>query len=156
MPSIRQRLGDWGKRIIGVAQAGGRTLGETLGILQPIAPEIEPVAAARDWGKVSLELALAPEIAKLPDDAWVQHGDYVEMEVPWKMRYGYEVSVYGREIASGKFRSWQVKIGTNTELDIGQVKTEAMDRLGPQGISPLMDIWSMEVTGAYHSPEAAF
>jgi len=153
MAGIWSKLGDFGLAAIERLQEAGRSLGEALHILKPIAPDIEPMAAARDWGAVSTHDALEPEVLAVLEDELIPRDLYVARDVPWQGRFAYEVSTYGRDLTTGRFARWKYNLTTARELTIQEVQDEAERVIGKRGRSPQLDIWSMKVTGAWRSAE---
>ena len=159
MPGIWQRLGGFGTKVIRSAQALGRSLGETLRLIKPVAPVVEPMAAARDWGRVSTADALEPQIAALRPDESVPRDLYTTSDIPWSDKYAYEVSVYGRNISMGHPRTWgqftrqKFDMTVSRVMNIQEITEEAHRRHGKTGDSPKMVIFSVAVTGAWKSAE---
>jgi len=157
---LRAKLGDLGTKAIRWAQRTGRSLAETIGILEPAGITIEPEAAVHDWGHVSTADALSPTIAKLPDDVFVSHDLYTEYSIPLKRKYAYEVHILGRSAGrhgmtrAGTIAHQDFRLTADEELDIRQIKEMAAVRIGEFGTDPLfLEIWDVAVTGAYRSPD---
>lgn len=153
MPGIWQRLGGFGTKVIESALQIGRSLGETLRIIKPVAPEIEPMAAARDWGHVQTSDALEPAITALRPDEFVPRDLFVTSEIPWKDKYAYQVTVYGRDLITGRFTRQKFDMTVNTEMSVQGVIDETKSRFGSQGASPILEVFDVAVTGAWKSPE---
>jgi len=153
MPGLWSRLGSFGTKVIRSAQQLGQSLGEVLGIIKPVVPFVDPMAVAREWGKVSTFDALTPDVAKLGPDELVPRDLFVTRDVPWRGRFAYEVSIYGRNLATGQFARWKYNMQANRELTIQEVNDEARLNIGRKGRSPKLEIWDVTVTGAWRSAE---
>lgn len=153
MPGIWQSIGSFGTKVIRLGQDLGRSLGETLGLIQPIAPFIEPMAAARDWGNVSISDALSPDVAKLRDDQFVPRDLFATSDIPWADKYAYEVAIFGRDSSTGQFRRTKFDLTVTREMTIEEIKNHARASLGQGGRYPFSEIFDVAVTGAWKSPE---
>lgn len=111
------------------------------------------MALARDWGQVSTADALTPALALLRGDEEIPRDLYTATDVPKKYRYGYEVSIYGRDLATGQFASRKYSIPVSREMTPDEVIEMAESSLGRRGRSPEVEIWSAKVTHAWRSVE---
>ena len=149
MPGILERLGSWGKSVITSAIKTGRTIAETVGILKPIEPDFVVTDAERDWGRVSQSEDVSPQIAALKDASMVPDALFSTTDIPWARKFAYTVSVFGRDLATGRFARQDYDLTTSRQLSIGEVKEMAASRIGKAGISALIDIFDMEVSNAW-------
>jgi len=159
MPGIWRRLGGFGTKVIRTAQQLGRTLGETLHLIKPIAPIVEPMAAARDWGRVAIADALEPQIAALRPDESVPRDLFTISDIPWADRFAYQVTIYGRDAGitdpkkRGQFKNQMFDMTVGREMTIEEVIAEAKHRFGGYEGAQMMDIFDVAVTGAWKSAE---
>lgn len=154
MPGIWKRLGGFGTKVIRTAQQLGRSLGETIGIIKPVAPEVEPMAAARDWGRVRTADALEPQIVALRPDETVPRDLFTISDIPWADKYAYQITIYGRDLTTGRFARQKYDMTVSREMTVQEALDEAHRRFGKTGASPLMDVFDVAVTGAWKSAEA--
>lgn len=153
MPGILRRLGSAGVKYIRKAQQLGRSLGETIGLLKPIAPEIEPMAAARDWGRVSTADALTPEITKLRPDESVPRDLFVRSDLPWSDKYAYQIAVFGRDRMTGRFKNQVYDMTVSKEMTVEEIKETAKLTFGRCTRAHFSEFFDIAVTGAWKSPE---
>ena len=153
MPGILERLGSWGTSIIKSAIETGRGIAETVGILKPTAPEITIPEASTDWGHVSRSEESRPDVLALRNDEQVPDHLYEHSEIPWSRKFAYTVSVYGRDIATGRFARQDYDLTASRKLTIGEVKGMAASRIGQDGTSALINIFSMTVSNAWEREE---
>jgi len=149
MPGLLGRLGSWGKGIIQAAIKTGRSIAQVVGFAQEIAPEITPAAVESEWGHVSQSEAAEALILDLPDNEYVPDRLHSVADVPFTRPYAYTVSIYGRDITTGRFARQDYDLTTSRKLTIGEVKDMASQRIGKTGVSALIDIFSMEVSNAW-------
>jgi len=141
-------LGSFGRSIISRAIDVGRSIGEVLRIVQPIAPQIEPVSVAREWGQVSRPAGWEERFGLLAPDQAVPV-DWFEMsEIPWDKPLAYKVAVYGRDKATGRFLHQEYDLTVSRPLTMEEAVDEAEARLGATGTSPTVDIFSVKLIGA--------
>lgn len=153
MPGILKRLGSWGTSIIKAAIKTGRTIAETVGILKPVKPAFTVTDAPRDWGRVSRSEDASPQIAALKDASMVPEALFSTTDIPWARKYAYTVSIFGRDLATGRFARQDYDMTTSRQLSIGEVKEMAGSRIGKAGISALIDIFDIEVSNAWTREE---
>jgi len=153
MPGLWQRLGGFGTKVIRTAQQLGRSLGETLRIIKPIAPFVEPMAAARDWGRVTTADALEPQIIALRPDEQVPHDLFVVSDIPWKDKFAYQVSIFGRDRRTGRFKRQVYDMSVSREMTIQEVVETAKLTFGRCQTAHFAEFWDVKVTGAWKSAE---
>lgn len=159
MPGILSTLGSWGRGLISRAQQTGRSLGETLGILERHEIIIEAEPAARDWGLVSTADALTPDVSAIRDYDYVPHNLFVESEIPWREKFAYQVTIYGRDAGiedpkhRGRFRHQAFDMTVSREMTVQEVKDAALIRFGGYEGAKMMEIFDVAVTGAWKSAE---
>lgn len=153
MPGIWKRLGGYGTKVIRLGQQLGRSLGEVLHLIKPVAPIIEPMAAARDWGRVATADALEPQIAALRPDETVPRDLFTISDIPWADKYAYQISVFGRDRATGRFRRQKFDMTVSREMTIEEAIVEAKARFGGYAGSQFSEVWDAAVTGAWKSAE---
>jgi len=74
-------------------------------------------------------------------------------EIPWARPYCYTVSVYGRDLATGRFARQDYDITVSRKMTIGEVKATAGARIGRSGSQPLVDIFDIQVSNAWEREE---
>jgi len=150
LPGLIETLGGFGRSAISRAIETGRTIGELLGIIKPLVPEVSVPEVVREWGQVRLagdreELfgTLAPEVS-IPRKLY-------EVAGPWQQqRYSYEYVLYGRDLATGRFARDYRNLAASRELTPGEVEMYARQAVGRDGESPEFEIFSITLTGAAH------
>lgn len=153
MPGIWKRLGGYGTKVIRLGQKWGRSLGEVLHLIEPVAPIVEPMAAARDWGRVSIADALEPQIAALRPDETVPHSLFTISDIPWADKYAYQVTVFGRDRATGRFARQKFDMTVSRTMTVQEAIEEAKTRFGGYEGSRMSEVFDVAVTGAWKSAE---
>ena len=153
LAGIFQRLGSFGTAVIQTAKQIGWSLGETLGILERSQIDVEPLAAARDWGRVSTSEALEPEITALGGDEYIPHSLFVTSDIPWKEKFAYQVTIFGRDRATGRFKNQAFDMTVGREMTIDEIITLAHTRFGGYEGSKMSEVFDAQVTGAWKSGE---
>lgn len=153
MPGILARLGSFGMRIVRSAIETGRTLAETVGFVRPIAPTVTIEAAAPEWGHVSRSEEAEPTILAIPDTEYVPDRLHMTFDIPWRRKYCYTVSIYGRDLATGRFAREDYDLTMSKKMTIGEIKDVAGQRIGKAGVSAAIDIFDIEVSNAWEREE---
>jgi len=141
-------LGSFGRSLISRAIDVGRSIGEVVRIVQPVAPEIAPVAVAREWGQVSKPAGWEKRFGLIALDQPVPLDWFEFSEIPWDKPLAYKVAVYGRDLATGRFTHQEYDITVSRPLSVEEALDEAQSRLGSAGRSPTTDIFSITLVGA--------
>jgi len=141
-------LGSFGRSLIQRAIDLGRTLGEQLEIIKPLAPLVSPPVAAREWGQVRIAEKRQPQFAALTPAETVPAAWFEETQIPWDKPLAYKVAVYGRSLATGRFIHQEYDLTVSRPLTAGEACDEAAARLGTAGASPTVDIFSVALVGA--------
>jgi len=111
--------------------------------------EVTPETTYRELGRIYREEESAPLIAALSRGETVPGSLYTESDIPWKHPYAYEVEMYGRDVATGRFTHTGRILTFSRELTTGEVLDEAEARFGASGSYPQVDIKQMSLIGAY-------
>ncbi|GAH19463.1 unnamed protein product [marine sediment metagenome] len=155
LQTIGGALGSLVTSLIQRAIAGGIGIAETLGIIRPAAPEIEPAAAAFEFGQVRLREEQQTEVAALQPHEAIPRELFTESNVPWKQAINYTVQVYGRasgrdpKVAKrGQFNTQEYNITASRPMTIAEVLEETTRLVGSQENYPLMEILSAKVVAA--------
>ena len=149
MPGILERFGGWGTRVIQTAISLGRSIAETVGFVRPLAPEVTEAAVTREWGHVSQSQKAEAYILDLPDNEYVPDSLHSIADVPFSRPFAYTVSIYGRDLATGRFARQDYDLTTSRKLTVGEIKDMAGQRIGKTGVSALIDIFSIAVSNAW-------
>ncbi len=149
MPGLLARLGSWGKGIISTAIQTGRTIAQVVGFAKEIAPEITPAAVESEWGHVSRSEQAEALVLDLPDNEYVPDRLHSTTDIPFKRPYAYTVSIYGRELATGRFARQDYDLPASRKLTISEIKDMARQRIGKKGTTEIIDIFNMEVSNAW-------
>lgn len=140
-------LGGFGRSIISRLQKIGQSIASALRLGGVAGVEVGPAAVAREWGEVLVAGERKEKFALLPSDATPPADWYEFSEIPWDKPLCYTVTAYGRDIATGRFTHQEYWITVSRPLTTAEVLDEAQSRLGMEGHSPTMDIFSMKLTG---------
>jgi len=89
----------------------------------------------------------------LRNDEYVPDELFAHSDIPWARKFAYTVSVYGRDIATGQFARQDYDLTASRKLSIGEVKGMAASRIGQDGTSALINIFSMTVSNAWEREE---
>lgn len=149
MAGILERLGSWGKGVVKSALETGRSIAQAVGFARPIAPDVTEPAVAREWGHVSRSEEASQDILDLPDEEYVPDRLHSIADVPFKRPWAYTVSIYGRDLATGRFARQDYDLTTSRKLTIGEVKDMAANRIGRTGVSAIIDIFDVQVSNAW-------
>jgi len=74
-------------------------------------------------------------------------------DIPWRRKYAYTVSVYGRDLATGRFARQDYDMTFSRKMSIGEIKEATGQRVGKSGTDPVIDIFDMEVSNAWAREE---
>lgn len=153
MPGILARLGSFGMRVVQSAIQTGRTIAETIGFVRPVAPDVTVAAVEREWGHVSRSEEAEPTILALSDTEYIADRLHMTSDIPWRRKYAYTVSVYGRDLATGRFARQDYDMTFSRKMSIGEIKEATGQRVGKSGTDPVIDIFDMEVSNAWAREE---
>lgn len=145
--SLGATLGAFGRSVISRLQEIGQTVASALRLGRVAGVEVEPAAVTREWGQVQIAGEREGQFATLgPGEA--PPVDWYEMsEIPWDKPICYTVAAYGRDIATGRFAHQEYWITVSRPLTSEEILDEAQSRLGMEGQSPTMDIYSVKLIG---------
>jgi len=148
-------LGSFGRSVIERAIELGRTVGEALRIIEPLAPEVAVPEVIHEWGQVRVAGERKEQFAALAPEATVPVDWFEESEIPWDKPIAYTVAIYGRDLigmygprTKGRFASQEFTVTVSRPLTVEEVLDEAARRIGMTGASPTMDIFSIKLVGA--------
>jgi len=145
-----QRLwGSLGQKVLRVVKGVLDPIREALHIGKVGGIEVEPTTIHKELSRIYREDASAPGIAGLGKDDYISASLHTESEIPWKHPYAYEVEMYGRDVATGRFTHTSRILTFSHELTIGEIEEEANARFGETGAYPQVSVFQMSVTGAY-------
>jgi len=111
------------------------------------------MAAARDWGRVSVADALEPQITALRPDELVPRDLFTVSDIPWADKYAYQVTVFGRDRATGRFARQKFDMTVGRTMTIQDAMDEARARFGGYEGSRMSEVFDVAVTGAWKSAE---
>ena len=142
-------LGSFATKIYNTLQQFGRGIADAIGLGREagLSPSLE--AVTREWGEVKVSGETEERIAKLKTYETVPHDLYVTQDIPWKRPFGYTVSVYGRDMETGRFTHQDFNITVSREMTIEEITDETNTLLGATGMSPRVEIFSSKVTRAW-------
>lgn len=144
--------GSFGQRALRVVAEAINPVLEAVGIGKIGGIEVTPAAAYEGLSRIAREEESAPLIAALGRGEAVPGALYTESDIPWKHPYAYEVEMYGRDVATGRFTHTGRILTFSRELTTGEVLDEAEARFGAGGAYPQVDIKQMSLIGAYTRP----
>lgn len=153
MPGILARLGSFGMRVVKSAIETGRTIAEAVGFVRPVAPTVTVADTEREWGHVTRSEEAEPTILALSDTEYVADRLHQVSDIPWRRKYCYTVSVYGRDLATGRFAREDYDMTFSDKMTIGEIKDTAGQRIGKEGTSAAIDIFDVEVSNAWKREE---
>lgn len=146
--SLGGQLGSFATSAISRAIEAGRTIGEFLGIIEPLAPEVSLPEAVHEWGQVQLGTERAEMYAGLAPEATVPRAWFVESDIPWDKPIAYKIAIYGRDLTTGRFMSQEYDITVSRPLTTEEVLDETARRIGMTGVSAITEIFSARLVGA--------
>jgi len=145
-------FGSFGQRIWSAIRSSARPLAEALGLARAAEVEVEPYALIREY-RHSVRLAgLQEQVASIGLSEYVPRNLYVEAELPWKHRFAYQVSMSGRDLATGRFARTERWLTFSREMEIGEIMEEASVRFSAEGLYPQIAVTHMNVIGAEIRP----
>ncbi len=141
-------LGTFGRGIISGLQAIGGSIADAIGLGREagVNPALE--ALTHEWGQVEIAHGREPDFATLRPYETVPRDWFETSDIPWNRPFAYKVSVYGRDLESGRFTSQEFDITVSRELTIDEVENETIARLGATGQSPIIEMFKVKVIGA--------
>jgi hypothetical protein len=142
------RLGSYARKIWDWAKGRIEPIASALGIAREAEVETEPVELWREYRKVIRLEDVSATIAGLDFEQYIPRGLYTESEIPWNRPFAYEVTISGRDLATGRFARTARMMTFSRELSIGEIMEEATSRFGATGAYPQMDVTHLSVTGA--------
>jgi len=145
---IGTALGGFGRRIISKIQQIGGTVSDVLGLAREAGAEVAPSVVVREWGQVSIAGERQEQFAALLPTDEVPIDWFEESTIPWDKPIAYKVKAYGRNIATGRFVSQEYDITVSRPLTTEEVVDEAKTRIGAEGQSPVVDMFSVALVGA--------
>ena len=149
MAGILGRLGSWGKGIVETAVRIGKSIASTVSFAKSIAPEITTIEATSEFGHVSESEDAKPDILRIPNEEYVPDSMHSIADIPFRRPLAYTVSIYGRDLATGRFMRQDYDLTSSRKLTIGEIKDMAAQRIGKQGISALVNIFDITVSNAW-------
>jgi len=141
-------LGGLGRSIIRTAQRAGQSISSALSRIAATGARPEPLTVAREWGQVRLEGERESTIASIGIGQEIPRSLYTEREVRYGDKFAYTVTVYGRDLATGRFAHQELDVWMSREASPEEVLEEASMNIGRDGGSPLFDIFDVSLTGA--------
>jgi len=143
------RLGDFATKIYKSLQTFGGGIADAIGLGRQagLSPSLE--AVTREWGAVKVSGESEKVIAGLRPWETVPHDLYQTQDIPWRRPFGYTVTIYGRDLATGRFSHNEYNITVSREMVIEEIGDEAMRLIGSQGMSPIIEIFDVKVTRAW-------
>lgn len=140
-------LGGFGQSIISRLQEIGQTVASALRLGGVAGVEVGPAAVVREWGEVQVAGERESQFALLPPDVSPPEDWYSFSEIPWDKPISYTVAAYGRDLTTGQFAHQEYWITVSRPLTSQEILDEAQSRLGMEGQSPTMDIFSVKLIG---------
>lgn len=162
MPGIFSRLGSFAKGIIKRVVETGRSIAETVGFLKPMVPTVTPSEVASAYGRVAVEEKFKGDILELNPRTVIPDSLYTPTDIPFKRPYAYKAIVFGRYIAGtiragkkvgGQFAHEEYDLPASRPLTKEEAEDMARGRIGKQGGSPIMEVFSVEIVAAYSREE---
>jgi len=140
-------LGGFGRSLIARLQEIGQGIASALRLGGVAGVEVEPAAVAREWGEVQIAGEREEQYASLRPNQTPPVEWYEFSEIPWDKPISYTVATYGRDLATGRFAHQEYWITVSRPLTSEEILDEAQSRLGMEGQSPTMEIYSVKLIG---------
>lgn len=141
-------LGAAGRSIISRAQAAGRSLAETLGLLREVEIEPSPVEVADEWEEVYEADLRVETFADLGGRDYVPQDWYEETKIPWKRPLGYTVEVMAWDLEKKEYVTQELHMTASRPLTVEQIYSVTESRIGETGASPKWAIEEIRLIGA--------
>lgn len=145
-------FGSFGSKIWQGIKGRAKPIAEAIGIGRAAGREVSPIDLQREYRKVIKLEGISEQLATLDPGQYVPGQLWQESEIPWKHRFAYEVTISGRDLATGRFARTQRVLTFSRELLGSEVLEEATARFGSEGAYPQMDITHLSITGAFSRP----
>lgn len=152
MPGLFSRLGSFGKKAWGWARRQVEPIASAIGLGRLVGIEVPEREAWREYRHVINLEETAERIASVPAESYIPHGLYVEARVPSNRPFAYEVTMSGRDLATGRFYRSERRMTFSRELAVEEIMEEAESRFGATGAYPQVAITHLSVTGAFTRP----
>lgn len=142
-------FGSFGSAIWQGIKGRAQPVVEALRIGREAEREVAAADVWREYRKIIKLEGISEQLATLAPGEYVPTQLWQESEIPWKQRFAYEVTISGRDIATGRFARTQRILTFSRELTAAEVLEESTVRFGKEGAYPQMDITHLSLTGAF-------
>jgi len=152
MPGIFSALGSFATKIWQSIRSVSQPIRTALGLAQQAGVDVETPALWREYRKAIRLEGKAEGIAGLDPSAYIPVDLWTESDIPWNRPYAYEVTMSGRDLATGRFARTSRVLTFSRQLTIDEVMEETENRFGREGAYPQIAVTHMSVTAAEHRP----
>lgn len=146
---LQARLGDFGINAIFRALEVGTSFSDFWSSITPSFPGMTVSTVRREWREAWRQLDWEPMFKDLGDSDAIPWGMYRERTVEQPTSYAYRVHIYGRDLATGRYRSEDSYLHADEPLTKGEAVDIMRSRVGSEGDSPTYDIFTIDVRGAF-------
>jgi hypothetical protein len=143
-------VGSFGSRVWGTVKRAIEPIRAAFNVAREIGAEVTTGALLGEYRKVVKLEGIAEQIATLEPDQYITPQLYQEADIPWDKPFAYEVTMSGRDLATGRFARTDRVLTFSRQLTIQEIEEEALARFGSEGAYPQIDITHISVTAAQY------
>lgn len=153
---LLRAVGSFGVKLWRAARETLRPVATALGYGDLLGVPLETGPVLREYRALSRVADYAARVADVAPSEYIPRELYVDRPIPFARPYGYTVTAYGRERATGRFARPERDIAFSREMTVEEILDAAGERFGGfpfyEGSPALFDIYQMSVTAAWSRP----
>lgn len=146
---LQSLWGGFGEAVLRYASQTVDALRTAFGLAREGGAPVDVPVLRQELSYIRREGEAAPYVAALGVNETIPENLYVESDIPWKQPFAYEVSIFGRDIATGEYTRTERIVTSSSELTPGEAIEIVSDRFGADGAYPQLYIEDMALTGAF-------
>lgn len=142
-------VGSWAEKIWGTIRERPEPIREAHEVADLLGIEPAPYALVAEFRQVVGAEGLAQRIADVGLSEHIPQALYRERGIPWQDKFGYEVTISGRDLITGRYARDKRVVTFGHEATPGEIMEAATEWFAAEGEYPQFDITHMGVTGAW-------
>lgn len=143
-----KRLGSFGSRIWDTIKRVADPIRSAFDTARQADVSVSVTDIVREYRKAIKLEGLSAQIATLSEGDYIPAQLHQESEIPWNRPFAYEVTMSGRDLATGRFARTSRVLTFSRQMTVGEIEDEALGRFGGEGAYPQMDVTHVSVTAA--------
>ena len=145
-------FGSYGAKIWQGIKSRAQPIREALKIGRDTGRDLAASDLQREYRKVIKLEGVSEKLAALDPGSYVPGQLWTEAEIPMKRPFGYEVTISGRDLATGRYARTTRRLAFSRELTVEEVLEVADERFSTAGAYPQLDVTHLGRTGAFVRP----